>query len=69
MNFAMYSGKRVYGVWLPPTEPSPFFTRYCSRVFRSEDDLFRHFRRYRVAGSADRPSVVGRSRPRLLARD
>jgi adenylate kinase len=52
MNFALHSGKRVYGVWLPATEPSPFFTRYCTRVFRSEKELFSHFRRYRVAGSA-----------------
>jgi adenylate kinase len=49
MNYALHSGKRVYGVWLPPTEPSPFFTRYCTQCFRSEADLFRHFSRYRVS--------------------
>jgi adenylate kinase len=49
MNHALHSGKRVYGVWLPDTEPSPFFTRYCTRAFRSEDELFQHFRRYRVS--------------------
>lgn len=49
MNYALHSGKRVYGVWLPPTEPSPFFTRYCTQSFRSEDALFRHFSRYRVS--------------------
>jgi adenylate kinase len=48
MNYALHSGKRVYGVWLPETEPSPFFTRYCTRSFRSADELFEHFRRYRV---------------------
>ncbi|MCC6175155.1 MAG: hypothetical protein IT305_07620 [Chloroflexi bacterium] len=51
MNYALQTGKRVYGVWLPDTEPSPFFTRYCTRVFRSEDDLFRYFQRYRIAGT------------------
>jgi adenylate kinase len=49
MNFALHNGKRVYGVWLPPTEPSPFFTRYCTRCFRSEDELFHYFERYRIA--------------------
>jgi adenylate kinase len=49
MNHALHSGKRVYGVWLPDTEPSPFFTRYCTRAFRSEDELFEHFKRYRVS--------------------
>ena len=48
MNYALHGGKRVYGVWLPKAEPSPFFTRYCTRVFRSQDDLFQHFTRYRV---------------------
>jgi adenylate kinase len=48
MNFALHSGKRVYGVWLPETEPSPFFTRYCTRCFRSEDELFAYFARYGV---------------------
>ncbi|MCC7103779.1 MAG: hypothetical protein IT307_01435 [Chloroflexi bacterium] len=48
MNFALHTGKRVYGVWLPDTEPSPFFARYCTRVFRSTGELFRHFERYRV---------------------
>ena len=33
MNYALQTGKRVYGVWLPASEPSPFFTRYCTRVF------------------------------------
>jgi adenylate kinase len=50
MNYALQTGKRVYGVWLPATEPSPFFTRYCTRCFRSEDELFRYFDRYRIAG-------------------
>jgi adenylate kinase len=52
MNYALQTGKRVYGVWLPDTEPSPFFTRYLTRCFRSEDELFRYFERYRIAGRA-----------------
>jgi adenylate kinase len=42
MKFALESGKRVYGVWLPPNEPSVFFTRYCSVWFRTPDALFAH---------------------------
>lgn len=52
MNFALHTGKRVYGVWLPDSEPSPFFTRYCTRVFRSTGELFRHFERYRISRPA-----------------
>ena len=40
MKFALESGKRVYGVWLPPNEPSVFFTRYCSLWFRTPEAVF-----------------------------
>jgi adenylate kinase len=60
MNYALHSGKRVYGVWLPDTEPSPFFTRYCTRSFRSEDELFQHFKRYRVSKPRSEPGTVRR---------
>jgi adenylate kinase len=49
MNYALQTGKQVYGVWLPTTEPSPFFTRYCTRWFRSEDELVAYFERIGVA--------------------
>ena len=54
MNYALQTGKRVYGVWLPASDPSPFFTRYCTRCFRSADELFRYFERYRIAGQGAR---------------
>ena len=54
MNYALQTGKRVYGVWLPARDPSPFFTRYCTRCFRSEDELFRYFERYRISGQPAR---------------
>jgi adenylate kinase len=40
MKFALENGKRVYGVWLPDSEPSVFFTRYCSLWFRTPEALF-----------------------------
>ena len=40
MKFALESGKQVFGVWLPPSQPSVFFTRYCSTWFRSPEELF-----------------------------
>ena len=50
MKFALESGKQVFGVWLPPSQPSVFFTRYCSTWFRSPDELFGYLeRRCRVA--------------------
>lgn len=56
MNQALHSGKRVYGVWLPDGEPSPFFTRYCTRCFRSEDELFQYFSRYRISKPQAQPA-------------
>lgn len=44
MKDAIHRGKRVYAVWLPSTPPSPFFTRYCTRWFRDEAQLFAYFR-------------------------
>jgi hypothetical protein len=49
MNYALQTGKRVYGVWLPASPPSPFFTRYCTRVFAAADDLFDYFDRHDIA--------------------
>jgi adenylate kinase len=51
MNYALQTGKRVYGVWLPTSAPSPFFTRYCTRVFATADELFAYFDRHGIAGS------------------
>jgi hypothetical protein len=48
MNYALHTGKRVYDVWLPEADPSPFFSRYCSRVLRSTDELFQYFTCYRI---------------------
>jgi adenylate kinase len=42
MKFALENGKQVYGLWLPPNEPSVFFTRYCSVWFRTPEALFAH---------------------------
>ena len=57
MNYALQIGKRVFGVWLPENDPSPFFMRYCTRWFRSEDELFRYFERYGIAGRGPRTST------------
>ena len=57
MNYALRTGKRVYGVWLPTSPPSPFFTRYCTRVFATEDELFAYFDRHGIAGLASTPPL------------
>lgn len=41
-----YSGKRVYAIWLPEKEPSPFFEYYCKRYFRKEEELLEYFKEY-----------------------
>lgn len=44
MIYAVKNGKQVFAVWLPETEPSPFFSYYCTEpVFRSVDALFAYF--------------------------
>ena len=46
MIYGMTNGKRVLAVWLPPTDPSPFFSHYCTEpVFRSVDALFDYLHR------------------------
>jgi adenylate kinase len=61
MNYALQTGKRVYGVWLPTSAPSPFFTRYCTRVFATADELFGYFDRHGIAGATSAPEhAVGR---------
>ncbi|MFN8522171.1 MAG: nucleoside 2-deoxyribosyltransferase [Chloroflexota bacterium] len=57
MNYALQTGKRVYGVWLPESEPSPFFTRYLTRCFRSTDELFAFFDRYQIGSRFAVPAV------------
>ncbi len=54
MIYAVANGKQVFAVWLPPTDPSPFFSYYCTEpVFRSVDALFAYFERAGLArGSA-----------------
>jgi adenylate kinase len=36
------NGKRVYAVWLPKTDPSPFFAFHCRKWFRSEKKLLEY---------------------------
>jgi adenylate kinase len=67
MNYALHIGKRVYGVWLPDSDPSPFFTRYCSRVFRGSDELFQYFDRYRIAPLPG--AATGRERVTRMKRE
>jgi len=37
-----YSGKRVYAIWLPEKDPSPFFEYYCKKYFRKEEELLEY---------------------------
>ncbi|MAG36229.1 MAG: hypothetical protein CL878_08295 [Dehalococcoidia bacterium] len=55
MIYAVTNGKQVFAVWLPPTDPSPFFSYYCTEpVFRSVDALFAYFDRAGLAGDPAR---------------
>jgi adenylate kinase len=39
-------GKRVYAVWLPESESSPFFAYHCMREFRAEEQLLAYLKKY-----------------------
>lgn len=39
-------GKRVYAVWIPKTDPSPFFIYHCRKCFRSEQELLDYMEKY-----------------------
>ena len=41
-----YSGKRIYALWLPEKEPSPFFSYYCKKYFRQEKELTQYLNEY-----------------------
>lgn len=44
-------GKRVYAVWLPRTEPSPFFIYHCREYFSSERELLDYLDKYEPSSS------------------
>jgi adenylate kinase len=41
-----YGGKRVYALWLPEKDPSPFFEFYCKKYFRKEKELLEYLAAY-----------------------
>jgi adenylate kinase len=57
MKFALESGKRVYGVWLPNNEPSVFFTRYCSLWFRTPEAVLAKVLADAQTSAQDNPTV------------
>lgn len=59
MIYATTNGKRVYAVWLPDAEPSPFFSYYCSAPpFRAVDALFDHFEQQGFLTSGGAPEQL-----------
>jgi hypothetical protein len=38
-------GKKVFAVWLPKVEPSPFFRYQCFELFRAQEQLLDHLKR------------------------
>jgi adenylate kinase len=63
MKFALESGKRVYGVWLPGNEPSVFFTRYCSQWFRTPEGVLEQLRADLASGAQPQPRAAGAAGP------
>jgi len=43
LQHAFEGTKEVYVIWMPRKEPSPFITETATRVFKTVDELFKHF--------------------------
>ncbi len=44
MVYGFTNDKDVYAVWLPPGEPSPFFSYHCTSWYRTTEELLEHLR-------------------------
>ncbi len=50
LQHAFEGTKEVYVIWRPRKEPSPFITETATKVFRSVDELFKHFQQKKYIG-------------------
>ncbi|HWL94069.1 MAG TPA: AAA family ATPase [Phycisphaerae bacterium] len=50
LQHAFEGTKEVYVIWRPRKDPSPFITETATRVFRSVDELFKHFQAQKYLG-------------------
>lgn len=67
LQHAWEGTKEVYVIWRPRKDPSPFITETATRVFKSVDELFKHFQEKKYLGdyqlnllSPSAPSERGR---------
>jgi len=59
LQHAFEGTKEVYVIWRPAVEPSPFVTETATRVFRSIDELFKHFQSKGYMGDYQLPLLTG----------
>ncbi len=59
LQHAFEGTKEVYVIWRPVAEPSPFVTETATRVFRSIDELFKHFQSKGYMGDYQLPLLSG----------
>lgn len=50
LQHAWEGTKEVYVIWRPRKDPSPFITETATRVFKSVDELFKHFQSLKYLG-------------------
>lgn len=50
LQHAFEGTKEVYVIWRPKKEPSPFVTETATRVFKTVDELFKHFQEKKYMG-------------------
>ncbi len=67
LQHAFEGTKEVYVIWRPQKEPSPFVTETATRVFRTVEDLFKHFQQkgYISAYQLRLPTSTPRERGRF----
>ncbi|MFO0973925.1 MAG: AAA family ATPase [Phycisphaerae bacterium] len=58
LQHAFETTKEVYVIWRPRVEPSPFVTETATRVFRSVDELFKHFQQKGYMGDYQLPLLT-----------
>ena len=50
LQLAFEGTKEVYVIWRPKKDPSPFITETATRVFKTVEELFKHFQQKNYIG-------------------
>jgi len=68
LQHAFEGTKEVYLIWRPRKDPSPFVTETATKVFRTVDELFRHFQSKGYLGDYQLNLIRGAGAPKERGR-